>query len=100
MKKSRSMDETKRDLFAAVEEAILVSKGQKSATKTRVVEVVTAESVRNKLKLNRAEFSNLLGVSQRTLENWEQGRVKPSGAARSLLRVAAYNPEVVLKALQ
>jgi putative transcriptional regulator len=100
MKKSRSNTNLKRDLFAAVEEAVLIAKGEAIAVKSRVVEVVMAKEVREKLKLNRVEFSYLLGVSERTLENWEQGRVKPSGAARSLLRVAAHNPTVVLEALR
>ena len=82
------------------EEAVLIAKGEKPAVKSRVVEVVMAKDVREKLKLNRVEFSHLLGVSERTLENWEQGRVKPSGAARSLLRVAAHSPVVVLEALR
>jgi putative transcriptional regulator len=100
MKKSRSNIDLKRDLFAAAEEAVLIAKGEKPAVKSRVIEVVMAKEVREKLKLNRVEFSHLLGVSERTLENWEQGRVKPSGAARSLLRVAAHSPSVVLEALR
>jgi putative transcriptional regulator len=100
MKKSRSNTDLKRDLFVAAEEAVLIAKGAKPAVKSRVVEVVLAKEVREKLKLNRVEFSHLLGVSERTLENWEQGRVKPSGAARSLLRVAAHSPSVVLEALR
>ncbi len=100
MKKSRSNTDLKRDLFAAAEEAVSISKGKNSPVVSRVIEVVMAQEVRKKLKLNRSEFSHLLGVSERTLENWEQGRVKPSGAARSLLRVAAHSPAVVLEALR
>lgn len=55
--------------------------------------------VRTRLKLSQSEFARLLGISVDTLQNWEQGRRQPSGAARVLLRVAAKHPEVVLEAV-
>ena len=45
--------------------------------------------------LTQAEFAVLLGVSKRTLEQWEQGRREPSGAAKTLIRVAELHPEVL-----
>lgn len=53
--------------------------------------------VRARLKsgLTQAQFSALLGVSLRTLEQWEQGRRVPSGAAKTLIRVAELHPEVL-----
>ncbi|MGH9784910.1 MAG: helix-turn-helix domain-containing protein, partial [Terriglobia bacterium] len=53
--------------------------------------------VRARLKsgLTQAEFAALLGVSKRTLEQWEQGRRAPSGAARMLIRLAVLHPEVL-----
>ncbi|MEA3639744.1 MAG: helix-turn-helix domain-containing protein [Lamprobacter sp.] len=45
--------------------------------------------------LSQTEFARALGVSKRTLENWEQGRAQPTGAARQLLRLAAQFPETV-----
>ena len=56
-------------------------------------------AVRARLNLNQAEFARLLGISVDTLQNWEQGRRKPSGAARVLLKVAARHPEAVLEAV-
>ncbi|MHB8522453.1 MAG: helix-turn-helix domain-containing protein [Limisphaerales bacterium] len=53
---------------------------------------------RARLKLSQGAFAELLGISVKALHNWEQGRRKPAGAARVLLRVAAYHPEVVLEA--
>lgn len=53
---------------------------------------------RNKLGLSQSRFARLLGISVRALHHWEQGRRTPSGAARVLLRVAALDPDVVLKA--
>jgi putative transcriptional regulator len=53
--------------------------------------------VRARLKsgLTQTEFAALLGVSKRTLEQWEQGRRAPSGAARMLIRLAELHPEVL-----
>ena len=45
--------------------------------------------------LSQREFAELLGVSPRTLQDWEQGRREPTGAARTLLRVAVKHPEVL-----
>ena len=53
--------------------------------------------VRARLKagLTQTQFAALLGVSKRTLEQWEQGRREPSGAAKTLLRVAELHPRVL-----
>jgi putative transcriptional regulator len=47
--------------------------------------------------LTQAEFARALGVSKRTLENWEQGRVEPTGPARRLLRLVARFPDTVTR---
>ena len=46
--------------------------------------------------LSQAQFGRLLGVSVRTLQEWEQGRREPTGAAGTLLRVAAHRPDALL----
>src|SRR5713226_9633921 len=53
--------------------------------------------VRARLKsgLTQAQFAALLGVSKRTLEQWEQGRRKPSGAAKTLIRLAELHPKIL-----
>ena len=50
---------------------------------------------REKSGLSQSRFAELLGVSVRTLQDWEQGRREPSGAARTLLKVAELHPEVL-----
>ena len=45
--------------------------------------------------LSQASFAALLGVSVRTLQDWEQGRREPSGAAKTLIKVARLHPEVL-----
>ena len=70
----------------------MVSDRQSAFVRARLREVRGEKTI--------TEFAKLLGVSERTLENWEQGRSKPSGAARSLLHIAARNPKAVLEALR
>ena len=63
----------------------------------RVITVPSVASVREKTGLSQTRFAQLLGVSVRTLQDWEQGRRAPSGAARTLLMVAAKNPRALLE---
>ena len=63
----------------------------------RVINVPDVTSIREKTGLSQARFAQLLGVSVRTLQDWEQGRRAPSGAARTLLIVADKNPRALLE---
>ena len=63
----------------------------------RVVNVLSVTTIRERTGLSQAKFATLLGVSVRTLQEWEQGRRAPSGAARTLLLVAAKNPQALLE---
>ena len=47
--------------------------------------------------LSQAQFAAALGVSRRTLEQWEQGRRRPSGAAQTLLKIVERHPEVLIE---
>ncbi len=62
----------------------------------RVINVPDVAETRAKTGLSQARFAALLGVSVRTLQDWEQGRRAPSGAARTLLMIAAKNPKALL----
>ena len=66
-------------------------KRTKVEAKSRIVRV------RMKSGLSQAQFAAALGVSKRTLEQWEQGRRDPSGAAKQLLKIAERHPEVLLE---
>jgi len=55
--------------------------------------------IRSKLKLSQSAFAGLMGVSLRTVQDWEQGRRKPSGPAEALLRIAEQKPEAFLELL-
>ena len=87
------------DLVTSLEQAIEIKRGKRSASRVTFVGEVSAKEVREKLKLSQGQFATLIGVSKRTIEKWEQGIARPSGAARSLLIVADKNPQAVLEAL-
>ena len=63
------------------------------------LELTPAAPARIKSGLSQTGFAELLGVSIKTLQNWEQGRTQPSGAANTLIKVAMHSPKVLLKAL-
>jgi|SRR5436190_7363880 putative transcriptional regulator len=86
--------DAKRNLGAE----LLASVRQMKAGKVGRVQRVTVSGIaeaRARSGLSRQRFAELLGVSPRTLQEWEQGRRHPSGAARSLLTIAARRPEVL-----
>jgi putative transcriptional regulator len=92
----------KKELFAellqSVNEAAAIERGE--AKPSRKFEVKTANDVvrvRNKLGLPQTKFARLLGISEDTLQNWEQGRRKPAGPAKVLLKIAAKHPRIVLE---
>ncbi len=66
------------------------------AARVTKVPVPAAAEARSRMGLSQEDFARLLGVSARTLQDWEQGRREPTGAARTLLRVAVSHPEVLL----
>jgi putative transcriptional regulator len=63
----------------------------------RVTIVPPVQSIRERTGLSQSQFAKLLGVSLRTLQEWEQGRRAPSGAARALLLIAEKNPHALLE---
>jgi len=62
----------------------------------RITAMPDVARIRKSTGLSQARFAQLLGVSPRTLQDWEQGRRAPSGAARTLLLVASKDPNVLM----
>lgn len=88
------MENFQKDLLASVRQ-------MKVGKKTRTTEVTlsVAAEARAKVGLSQRAFAQLLGFSLRTLQDWEQGRCRPAGAAQTLLRVTS-QPLVPLRDLQ
>jgi putative transcriptional regulator len=87
---NKEMEQFQADLLKSVGEM----KTGRAARTTRV-EPTAAALARAKVGLSQSAFAALLGVSTRTLQDWEQGRRQPTGAAQTLLRLAALHPEAL-----
>ena len=86
--------DSKRNIGAELLASVLEMKAGKSGRVHRV-SLSDVTQARAKSGLTQAQFAQVLGVSIRTLQEWEQGRRKPSGAAQALLAIAAKRPEVI-----
>ena len=85
------MTKFQQDLLASVREM-----GSGKAARITKIKLPQIAEARAKTGLSQLDFARLLGVSPRTLQDWEQGRRQPTGAAKTLLRVAISHPEILL----
>ncbi len=90
----------KRELFdelqESVKEGLQIMRGRRKASRTFRASEIDVAALRESYGLSQAQFAALLGISVKTLQNWEQGRRVPHGPARVLLRVAARHPDAIL----
>lgn len=91
---------TKRDIGQEILEGIQEIKAHKTGQvdlRTRVLQPPPpVQIVRSQLTLSQSAFAGMMGVSVRTVQDWEQGRREPNGPAKTLLRIAQQHPEVFL----
>ena len=81
------------------EELIQAAREVKANQRARVTQINDVMMTRQKLGLSQAAFARLLGISPHTIQEWEQGRRNPQGAAQSLLRIAQAKPDIVREVL-
>jgi putative transcriptional regulator len=87
------------ELLQSVNEAAAIERGKLKPSRSFKIKTANdVARVRNRLGLSQNKFARLLGISENTLQNWEQGRRKPAGAAKVLLKVAARHPQMILEA--
>mgnify|MGYP000670964961 CR=1 FL=1 len=86
--------DAKRDIGAELLQSIRDVKAG-NIGKVNVVKITAAAEARQRLGLSQSQFAGMLGVSARTLQDWEQGRRDPTGAAQTLLRVAVKHPKIL-----
>lgn len=91
----KEMQTFQRDLLRSVKEM----NAGKAASKTKV-KVPPVVSARHASGLSQAQFASVLGISVRTLQKWEQGQREPSGAAKSLIRIAQRHPKVLADSMK
>ncbi|MBK8753192.1 MAG: helix-turn-helix domain-containing protein [Candidatus Competibacteraceae bacterium] len=87
------------ELLSSVEEMDKIVRGELEPGRVTSVAELQVRAIREKTGLSQSRFAQLIGVSKRTLENWEQGRRRPAGPARALLKIVSATPEVALKSL-
>jgi putative transcriptional regulator len=91
--------DAKRNITAEIKRGMReireIEAGRKKAGRVHRIEVPEVLEARMRSGLSQQKFAHVLGVSARTLQDWEQGRRNPSGAARSLLTIARRRPEVL-----
>ena len=84
------------EILEGVREIKEYKKGNLALKTSQLSEPSPPQTIREKLQLSQVAFANLMGVSVRTLQDWEQGRRNPKGPAKSLLRIAEQNPKAFL----
>jgi putative transcriptional regulator len=88
-----------QEILQGVRDIKAYKAGEKNLRTHRLKEPAPPQVIRSKLKLSQGAFAGLMGVSLRTVQDWEQGRRKPSGPAEALLRIAEQKPEVFTELL-
>ena len=84
-----------KELVASVREGGAILRGEATPARQFEIDSSNVKRIRTNYKLSQGQFARLLGISTATLQNWEQGRRLPKGAARVLLQVAAKHPDAV-----
>ncbi len=87
------------ELLRSVEEMDAIVAGKKKPARKFEFPDPEVKAIREKVGLSQAKFAMLIGVSKRTLENWEQGRRHPTGPAKALLRILDADPKQAVEAL-
>lgn len=87
------------ELLDSVKEMDRVIHGNGTASRVTHFADPEVKKIREKTGLSQIRFATLIGVSKRTLENWEQGRRQPTGPAKALLRIVDSDPQLALRAL-
>jgi putative transcriptional regulator len=82
------------EILDGINEIKQFKKGKAALRTHELSEPSPPKVIRLKLKLSQSAFAGLMGVSVRTLQDWEQGRREPQGPAIALLRIAEQHPEV------
>src|SRR5437016_458465 len=88
------------ELLQSVREGGAILRGESKASRRIVMRSPKVKSIRERTNLSQAEFARLIGVSVKTLQNWEQDRRRPTGPAVALLRIIAREPKLAVEAIQ
>ena len=87
------------ELLGSVREAGAILRGERRASRRTVIPAAGVRVIRERTSLSQSEFAQLIGVSVKTLQNWEQERRRPTGPAAALLNIIEYDPSLAIKAI-
>lgn len=93
--KSKMFDE----LLQSVREGGAILRGQGKAARRFEIQSAGVREIRERTSLSQSEFALLIGVSVKTIQNWEQARRQPTGPAAALLRIIAHEPRLAVQAI-
>jgi putative transcriptional regulator len=93
------MSKTGKRLLKGAREALDYARGARDGFAAHVPEEIDVAAIRRRLGMSQGEFAARFGFKLDALQNWEQGRRRPDGAARAFLRVIEREPEAVQRAL-
>ena len=87
------------ELLGSVREAGAILRGRQKPSRRIVIRSSGVRVIRERTSLSQAEFAQLIGVSVKTLQNWEQDRRRPTGPAAALLSIIEHDPALAVKAI-
>jgi putative transcriptional regulator len=87
------------ELLSSVREAGAILRGRKKPSRRVGIGSAGIRTIRERTHLSQSEFAHLIGVSVKTLQNWEQDRRCPTGPAAALLRIIAHEPRLAVRAI-
>ncbi len=87
------------DLVQSLKEAGDIASGVAEPSRRFEIAAPDVKAAREKTGLSQGEFAQLMRVSVKTLQNWEQHRRTPTGPAAALLKIVSASPELALKSL-
>jgi len=87
------------ELLTSVREAGAILRERRNPSRRIAVRPAGVRVIREKTRLSQSEFAELIGVSVKTLQNWEQERRRPTGPAAALLSIIDHDPGLAVKAI-
>ena len=88
-----------RELLESVREGGAILRGHRKPSRRFEIRSSRIRAIRERTSLSQSEFARLMGVSVKTLQNWEQDRRHPTGPAAALLQIIAHEPELAVRAI-
>ena len=93
------MSKSGQTILRGARQALAYARGAREGFSAHVPEAVDVAAIRKRLGMSQADFATQFGFKLDALQNWEQGRRRPDGAARAFLRVIEREPAAVQRAL-